>query len=80
MYIGDRLVGLGAIILKHVEGLGAGGLEQRSAKPRQHASDGRCMHLRELIERDRRLFRDHQRMAARERIEIQKRQYLLIFV
>src|SRR4051794_12661047 len=71
---------LRAVVLEHVVGGGAGGPQHRPAQPRQHPADRRRRIVRKLVEHRLALLGNDQRMAVRQRADVQEREDVLVLV
>lgn len=80
MNVENRLVGGRAVVLQNVVGGGAGGLHHRPAKPRQYSSEGRRRVVGKLVELGPALLGNDQRVAGRERSDVEERKNVLVFI
>src|SRR5699024_1127924 len=79
-HVEDRLVGARAVVLEHVVLLAAGDFRDRAAETRQDAADGGRALVAELAEGGLRLFRDPQRVASRDRADVEEGEDVRVLV
>src|SRR6188768_3109569 len=80
VHVKHGLVRQRPVVLQDVVVLYAAHLHDRSAQPRQHATERRGALVAQLVHAGHRLLGDHERVTTRERTNIQERQHPIVLV